>query len=139
MKAMHRLGMGLLAGATLFAVGAVFHVSTPWLVPSIPIAYRDHPGVFRPWTGWTRIYMMLHPFGYGLIFAWVFGVVHDASKDGRIHTAGGAAYGFLVFLVGCLPVYLLNYASFPVPGVILVSWMARAWRSMSPPVRCSGT
>ncbi len=128
MKVVNNLGMGLLAGVVLFAMGALFHVLTPLLVPSIPIAYRDHPEVFRPWLGWTRPYMALYPFAYGLAFAWVFRIAHDTTKENSpFHgVAGGAVFGFLVFLVGSLPVFLLNYASFKVPAVIIASWVIQS-------------
>jgi hypothetical protein len=124
MKMTHVLSRGLLAGVVLFTVGTLFHILTNRF-PFIPTAYTDHPAVFRPWAGWTRTYMILHPFVYGFVFAWAYAVVRDAARDGVGHgTAGGATYGLLVFLVGCLPVYLLNYASFRVPAIIIVSWMA---------------
>jgi hypothetical protein len=129
MKKTHVVSMGVLAGSVLFAVGLLFHVLTPVLVPSIPVEYARNPAVFRPWAGWTRIYMVLHPFGYGIVFAWVFRIVHDAAgQTGRFHGAtGGTTFGFLVFLVGSLPVFLLNFASILVPAVILTSWILQSF------------
>jgi len=126
MKVTHDLGMGLLAGAVLFFVGALFHVLTP-LAPLIPTSYTDHPEIFRPWPGWTRAYMAFHPFAYGLVFGWFFRIVHDATRSyGHFHgAAGGAAFGFLVFLVGSLPIFLLIFASIQLPAVILASWIVQ--------------
>src|SRR5207249_948693 len=58
----------------------------------------------------------------------VFRLAHDATRaNGPFYGAtGGAAFGVLVFLVGSLPVFLLNFASFRVPAVILASWVVQS-------------
>jgi hypothetical protein len=129
MKAMSVLGTCLLVGSVLFAVGYLFYILNPVLVPSIPKAYKDHPELFRPWPwpGWTQSYMIFHPFGYGFVFVVAFMLVRDAGRQDRRFrgTAGGAAFGALVFLVGSLPVFLMVYASMRVPEVILASWVVQ--------------
>src|SRR3954467_5457095 len=88
---------GLAAGAVMFACGAAFHVLVPALAPWIQDEYGRTP-VFREWAGPTRAYMVLHPFGYGLVFAWAHALTRRAAGG----PASGAAFGGLVFLVGAL-------------------------------------
>jgi len=120
------LTRGLYAGAILFVVGACFHALAP-LVPGLAPAYADHPEFFRPWPGWTRAYMLVHPFGYGLVFAWAFGLARDAARrHGRpLGPAGGAAFGLLVFLVGSLPTFLIVFAAARLPGIIFGAWLVQ--------------
>jgi hypothetical protein len=69
--------------------------------------------------------MAIHPFGFGLVFATIYvvllgrGCAAPGWKDGFL-------YGFSVFLVGSLSVYLLMFASFAVSPGIIVSWVAQS-------------
>jgi hypothetical protein len=42
----------------------LFYQAVPAIVPAIPPQY-ENAALFRPWAGWTSIYMFFHPFGYG--------------------------------------------------------------------------
>jgi hypothetical protein len=114
----------LVAGLTLFVVGALFHLAVPWVAPAIPPQFGN-AALFRPWAGWTSTYMALHPFGFGLVFA----VVYIALRA-RCRVApgwrGGLLYGLGVFLVGSLPIYLLAFASFMVSPEVIASWVAQS-------------
>lgn len=114
----------LVAGAMLFAVGTVFHFALPSLVPALSTAYTDHPELFRTWPGWTRTYMICHPFLYGFVFASGFHALQTMKKESiYFGTMAGAFYGMLVFVMGSLPVYLLNYASLRVPSIVIMAWV----------------
>jgi hypothetical protein len=108
----------VVAGATLFAVGALFHVAQP---KRVAVQFQNK-ALFRPWAGWTSTYMGLHPFGFGAVFATVYlmllerGCVAPGERDGLL-------YGLGVFLVGSLPVFLLAYASFNVSRMVIASWI----------------
>jgi hypothetical protein len=108
----------VVAGATLFAVGALFHLAQPRFVA---VQFMNK-ALFRPWPGWAATYMALHPFGYGVLFATVYllllerGCVAPGGRDGLL-------YGLGVFLVGSLPVFLLAYASFNVSRTVIASWI----------------
>ena len=56
----------------MFIVGAAFYLVVPIVAPDIQQLIANNPLVFRPWPGWTRLYMIAHPFGYGVVFAAVF-------------------------------------------------------------------
>ena len=116
---------GLAAGATLFLVGAAFHLLVPVVVPVIPPQFKANPALYRPWPGWTRTYMVVHPFVYGFVFAAVFlGLRRWSAFPPGIH--GGLFYGAGVFVVGGLPVYLLAFASFQVSPEVILSWIAQS-------------
>lgn len=114
----------VVAGVSLFVVGALFHFAIPMVAPTIPAQFAN-PELFRPWGGWTSTYMLLHPFGYGAIFALIYlallgrGGLVPGWRDGLL-------YGAAVFVVGSLPVFLLAFASFQVSTDIIVSWMAQS-------------
>jgi hypothetical protein len=114
----------VVAGATLFAVGALFHLAGPIIAQDISKEF-ENKCLFRPWAGWTSTYMALHPFWYGAVFATVYlallrrGGVAPGLWDGLL-------YGFGVFLVGSLPVYVIAYASFAVPWKVIASWITQS-------------
>jgi hypothetical protein len=111
------LALGLLAGTVMFAIGAAFHWLLPILAPWIAALYV--PPVFRPWCGWTRTYMIIHPFWFGLAFAWLFIVLEPRART----ALAGARFGATLFLVGALPVYLLCFASIAIPWQVVVCWL----------------
>jgi hypothetical protein len=119
-------GASLLCGGVLFAVGTAFHFLAPLVAPQLEREYRNE-ALFRPWGGWTANYMLLHPWAYGVLFAAVFvgarAMVGSANLGGACH---GLLYGLAVFVVGSLPVYALNYASFRVSGGVVASWVLQS-------------
>ena len=62
------------AGLTLLAVGLVFHFAVPVIAPGIPPQFLN-AALFRPWGGWTSTYMLLHPLGFGVVFALIYAVL----------------------------------------------------------------
>ncbi len=109
------------AGITQFVVGTVFHFLVPLIAPSIPPQYAN-TGLFRPWTGWTSTYMVLHPFGFGAVFAATYFVLLSVARI-EAGWLSGLLYGLSVFLVGSLPVFLLVLASFRVSPEIIAAWI----------------
>jgi hypothetical protein len=110
----------LVAGITLFAVGALFHLVVPLVAPSITPQFGN-AALFRPWSEWTSTYMVLHPFGFAVVFTAFFLLLR--SRGGISNGCqGGLLYGVGVFLVGSLPVFLLALASFQVSFEVVVSW-----------------
>ena len=114
----------LAAGATLFLVGAAFHLLVPVVAPGIPPQFLD-VGLFRPWSGWTSTYMALHPFAFGFVFATAFLALRRWSSFPP-GIRGGLLFGAGVFAVGSLPTFLLAFASFRVSGQVIVSWIAQS-------------
>ncbi len=123
---MHGVGRlvlaSLLCGAVLFAVGVAFHLLTPLVAPGLAAEYRNE-ALFRPWGGWTRAYMLAHPWLFGALFAGAFFGARAAFGGARLRGArAGLLYGLAVFAVGGLPIYALNLASFQVSAGVVASW-----------------
>lgn len=118
---------GLLAGITLFSIGALLHLAVPFLFPALKNIYDDHSALFRTWPGWTETCMIAYPFAYGFLFAFGFQAFHATKKESIYPgVKGGIVYGMFVFAMGFLPVYLLNYISLRVPGIVIASWAAQS-------------
>ena len=115
------LTCGLLGGTVMFVTGALFHWLVPILAPWIAALYT--PPVFRPWPGWTRTYMIAHPFWFGFAFVWLFTVLEPRMQT----TVAGARFGAVLFLVGALPIYLLCYAAVAIPRPIIVCWLLQGF------------
>ena len=118
----------ILASLLMLGVGCLFHyVLVPTLAPGLENEYKNR-ALFRSLAGWPGIYMFLHPLLYGVLFAAAFRLVGGVERvqkwwQGLIV---GACFGLAVFLVGSLPVYLLNYASFAVKPAVILSWVAQS-------------
>ena len=110
----------------MFAIGALFFHSIiiPIVAPLLPEQFGNE-SLFRPWAGWTWIYMALHPLWYGAVFATIYLVL---LRRGRVVSGwkDGLLSGLGVFLVGSLPVYLLAYASFAVSREVIAAWVAQS-------------
>ncbi len=114
----------LVAATVLFAVGAVFHAVVPVMTPHIPPQFENH-ALFRPWRGWTSTYMLIHP----LWFGGVFGAGYLALNSRRTLPRGwrgGLVYGLGLFVIGSLPVYSLNFASFQISPDVILAWILQS-------------
>ncbi|WZP00116.1 hypothetical protein EP7_001733 [Isosphaeraceae bacterium EP7] len=114
----------IVAASVLFMVGVAFHLAMPLVAPGIPPQFSDS-SLYRPWTGWTSTYMLVHPLWFGVVFAAMYQALR--TRGMRIRGwRGGLCYGLGVFLVGSLPVFLLAFASFRVSGGVIFSWVAQS-------------
>lgn len=121
-------GFWVLAGLLLLGVGCLFHfVLVPALAPGLKGEYENR-ALFRSLEGWPGTYLVAHPLVYGPLFAAAFRLVGGVgrSRTWRRGLLVGSCFGAAVFLVGSLPVYLLNYASFAVPPTVILSWAAQS-------------
>jgi hypothetical protein len=121
-------GFWVLATLVMLGVGCLFHfILVPALAPRLENEY-DNRALFRSLRGWPGIYMILHPLVYGLFFAGAFRLVGGVARAGtwRRGLLVGACFGLAVFLVGSLPVYLLNFASFAVSPLVIQAWVAQS-------------
>lgn len=128
----------LISGAALFAVGTVFHFLAPLVCPGLQQDYLNE-ALFRTWEGWTQIYMILHPWLYGVVFAASFLALRAAMGVARIGgIRDGLCYGLAVFLIGSLPVFALNFASLQLPVRVIVSWRLQSFCQYSLAGSCCG-
>jgi hypothetical protein len=111
----------LIAGFVQLLVGYLFYKAVPAVIPDVERQYKNG-ALFRPWPGWTSTYMLFHPIGFGAVFALVYCGLK--SRCGfPAGWRGGGAFGACVFLVGSLPIFLIDYASFAVSVEIVASWI----------------
>ena len=114
----------LAAGVIQFLVGYLFHEAVPMIAPAIPRQY-ENAALFRPLADWTGTYMVLHPFGYGVVFA----LVYCGLRSWCTFPAGGGGgciFGAGVFLVGSLPIFLIAHASFAASVEVIASWVLQS-------------
>lgn len=114
----------LAAGATMFLVGAAFHLLVPVIAPDIASQFAANPSLYRPWDGWTSTYMLFHPFLYGSAFAAGFLGLKQWTGF-PLGAGGGLTYGAGVFLVGSLPVFVLMFASMQISSGVILSWLTQ--------------
>lgn len=107
----------------MFLVGVVFYFLNPLLIPHLEEQFKN-VDLFRDWHGWTWKYMVIHPFVYALVFSAVFLWLRKANAFPP-GVYGGAVFGWGVFCVGSLPVFLLEFASFQVSTLIIISWIVQ--------------
>jgi hypothetical protein len=121
------LKLGIVAGTVMLLVGTGFHFAIEAFFPRINAIYSEHSDLFRPWSGWTRHYMLIHPVGFGFIFAFVYSCLRSSHLSGTPlrGPTGGALFGVLVFIVGSLPVFFLSFASLRIPVLVIVAWIAQ--------------
>jgi len=108
----------------MFVVGGLFHLLVPLVAPGIPPQFIN-VALFRPWKSWTSIYMAVHPFGYGIIFAGIYLALRRWCTFPPV-IRGGLIYGAGVFIVGSFPVYALAFASFQVSIEVIAAWVLQS-------------
>lgn len=115
------LGCSLLAGLLQFLVGLLLHVLVPQVLPDVVAQYGRDP-VFRPWRGLTPLWMAVHPWVYGLLFAGGWLCLQQCAACAR-GARGGLCYGMGVFVIGSGPVWLLTFTATQIPADIMLLWV----------------
>ena len=117
---------GIIAGVVMLLIGTVFHLVIPQYFSVVSAAYTNK-ALFRPWGGWTRAYMLIHPLLFGFLFAGTYHLLVAPNRaNGFLRgMRGGILYGTGVFLVGSLPIFALVYTSFLVPPQVVASWVVQ--------------
>ncbi|MBY0522063.1 MAG: hypothetical protein K2R98_01615 [Gemmataceae bacterium] len=115
--------IGILSGCVMLLIGSLFHVVWPILLPTLSDEYAA-PSLFRPWEGGTRAYMLIHPLVVGVLLAGAFAwLVRKAGPDSPLRGVwGGARFGLGVCLIGSLPIFALDFASFRVSALVIATW-----------------
>lgn len=113
----------LVAPVVLLAVGTAFHFALPVVAPGVQQQFNN-AALFRPWAGWTSIYMAVHPLWFGPVFAAGY-LVLRARGGVPPGWGGGLAYGAAVFAVGGFPIYMLALASFQVSPAVIACWVVQ--------------
>ena len=109
---------GLAAGFAMavvnMALNPIFNAIFPWLKE----AYMNP--VFRPWEDPIMMLFFLYPIllGFGLSFVW------DKTKQLFTKSAcqNGINFGLIYFCVGGIPTFFINFSSFNLPFVMILTW-----------------
>ena len=110
---------GLVAGVVMaiinMALNQIFNAIFQWLKES----YMNP--VFRPWDDPIMMLFLLYPIvlGFGLSFVW------DKTKQLFTKSAcqNGLNFGLIYFCVAGIPAFLINFSSFNLPLVMILTWI----------------
>ena len=112
------LGAGL--GLVFAVVGGVLSLIE---FPLVGQCYT--PQVFRPFEGFTKLYMALHPFLIGQLVAagWLITAPGFASLN-MVPLPPAATYTAMLVAAGSAPIYTLGFASFQMDPKVTLAWQA---------------
>lgn len=109
---------GLAAGVAMVVVNALLNPIFNLIFPSLKDAYMT--SVFRPWNDPIMMLFFLYPIalGFGLAYVW------DKTKSLFKKSAclNGLNFGLIYFAVGGIPAFLINYSSFNLPLLMILTW-----------------
>jgi hypothetical protein len=109
---------GLSAGIAMVVVNALLNPVFAAIFPWLQEAYMNP--VFRPWNDPIMMLFFLYPIALGLGLAYVW----DETKSLFKKTAcqNGLTFGLIYFAVGAVPSFLINYSSFNLPLLMILTW-----------------
>ena len=110
---------GLVAGVAMAIVNAALNPLFNALFPWLQDAYMSNP-VFRPWDDPIMMLFFLYPIVLGLGLAYVWDKTKKLFK-GSV-TTKGLNFGLTYFIVLVIPMFLINYSSFNLPLLMILSW-----------------
>ena len=109
---------GLAAGIAMVIVNAVLSPLLSAMFPLLKEAYMNP--VFRPWSDPIMMLFYLYPIVLGFALAWVW----DKTKQlfGKNACKNGVNFGIIYFCVAGIPAFLINFSSFNLPFLMILSW-----------------
>ncbi|MBD3300376.1 MAG: hypothetical protein GF347_03415 [Candidatus Moranbacteria bacterium] len=110
---------GLLTGIAMLVVNVLLNPLFNAIFPNLQTAYETNP-VFRPWEDPIMMLFFAYPIVLGLVFAWIW----DKSKTlfAGSDLKKGLNFGLIFFFVSGLPGFIINYSSFKLPLVMILTW-----------------
>jgi len=112
------LWTGLAAGVAMLVVNFIINPLFNAIFPSLQDAYMNP--VFRPWDDPLMMLFFLYPILLGLALAFVWDKTKHLFKKSPLQN--GLNFGLIFFLVGGIPNFLINYSSFNLPLVMILTW-----------------
>lgn len=109
---------GLVAGIAMVIVNAALNPVFNAIFPELKDAYMNP--VFRPWEDPIMMLFFLYPIALGLGLAWVW----DKTKQlfNLSVCQNGFNFGLIYFCVAGIPAFLINFSSFNLPLVMILTW-----------------
>jgi hypothetical protein len=112
------LWTGLAAGIAMVIVNMALSPIFNAMIPGLKESYMNP--VFRPWDDPIMMLFFLYPIalGFGLSFIW------DKTKQLFTKSAcqNGLNFGLIYFCVSGIPAFLINFSSFNLPLVMILTW-----------------
>jgi hypothetical protein len=109
---------GLAAGVVMVIVNMALNPIFNAIFPSLQESYMNP--VFRPWNDPIMMLFFIYPLalGFGLSFIW------DKTKQLFKKSAfkNGINFGLIYFCVGGIPAFLINFSSFNLPVLMILTW-----------------
>lgn len=109
---------GLVAGIAMVIVNMALNPIFDAIFPGLKESYMNP--VFRPWEDPIMMLFFLYPIvlGFGLSFVW--------DKTKQLFEKGacqnGINFGLIYFCVSGIPAFLINFSSFNLPLVMILTW-----------------
>jgi hypothetical protein len=112
------LWTGLAAGIAMVIVNMALNPIFNAMIPGLKESYMNP--LFRPWDDPIMMLFFLYPIalGFGLSFIW------DKTKQLFTKSAcqNGLSFGLIYFCVIGIPTFLINFSSFNLPLVMILTW-----------------
>jgi len=99
-----------------FVVSAIFNV----IVPGLQDQYMNE-AIFRAPDEPLMMLFLLYPFVTAIIMAWLWDKSKSVVKGKDVWTRG-LNFGVAIGLLLTLPAFVINYSSFNLPFVMILSW-----------------
>jgi len=109
---------GLLAGVATIIINLILTPLFNVIDPNLVTTYST--GVFRVESDPTKMLFYIFPFLMGIILAWVWSKVRPVFK-GQVASKQGVYFGLIIWLIS-VPDIFINYSSFPLPLLMIISW-----------------
>lgn len=109
---------GLVAGIAMVVANVVLNPVFNVIFPDLQKSYMSP--VFRPWNDPIMMLFFLYPIvlGFGLSFVW--------NKTKKLFSksccSDGINFGLIYFTVSGIPSFLINFSSFNLPLVMILTW-----------------
>jgi hypothetical protein len=109
------VAVGIVGSIAFMVVGQLFEA----VVPSLGNEYKN--SIFRPWSDPVMSLIFVYPFAIGFFAAILYEKVKDAFEEDPPFRKG-FHYGGLLWLVIGIPALFINYSTFNLSAVMILSW-----------------
>lgn len=111
---------GLVAGLVMLVVAMAMGMLFNNIFPSLKAEYMN-TNLFRPMADPVMSIYFAYPFVLGVTLAWAWNKTKRLIKEKRPWKRG-IHFGLAFWVVATIPGMIINYSSFPVSLVMVVSW-----------------
>jgi hypothetical protein len=109
---------GLAAGVSMVVVNMVLNPIFYAIFPGLKESYMNP--IFRPWEDPIMMLFFLYPIVLGFGLAWIWDKTKQLFSKGVCWN--GFSFGLIYFCVSGIPAFLINFSSFNLPFVMILSW-----------------